>query len=311
MTTTDMPIDMKHSRALLAVLLFACASTSFAAKNKNYAVDESVTLASNVQAPAFPEQCDWTRSLTERLTAAGKTTDADLRVRMQVAALSAPLEASKRSLSTRIRADVFDKDKLVATKDFEESDKISATTTTCAGLKKLAGDLAGEISEWVSETRFPACKEGCAGIRPDDPIHTASLIAEKDEDALSETVRNECKWAEYMPTLVADTYNTSKDPAPRAKLIVEPGTKKEASRRTLFLMVTHSHVIGGGGFSGPKWVGMKGQLYDGELLVADFTVLRKAYKAVMDTCGQMHSISESLAEKISSWLLDPQFDAEL
>ena len=70
------------------------------------------------------------------------------------------------------------------------------------------------------------------------------------------------------------------------------------------------HALGGGPFSGPKWMTVEGKLYDKGKLIGSFRAKRLS-TAVKSTCGTLARISQAIGQDIAAWLQAPSMDAEL
>lgn len=264
------------------------------------------------------ESCSWTTNLSKAISALGAkpreqatSNLQDVRqVSLTVLEQDAPEVNARRKIAATVRAGIHVGGHLLAIRDFKEDNKISASTKSCDGLNTLVKELAESIDHWARDEELPQCTNDCEGIHPDEPIYTAAVITDEADDAVNDTVRNECKWLDYMPGLIATAYSDDAPPM-QPPLIVKENLVRSPSIRTLVLRVNNVHVIGGGGFTGPKWISMQGELHDGALLVGSFKVLQRDKFGGMKACTQLRSMSESLADKIAEWLRNPELDAKL
>ena len=84
-----------------------------------------------------------------------------------------------------------------------------------------------------------------------------------------------------------------------------------ATGKKLALVATHLHAIGGGGWTGPKWLVLQGKLMDGKTLLGNFEVRRQTIRGSMRACGTLETLSEKITEDILEWLKAPGMNAKL
>lgn len=82
------------------------------------------------------------------------------------------------------------------------------------------------------------------------------------------------------------------------------------SGRTLDLEITEVHAPAGGGFSGPKWMSVKGLLRDNGRRVAGFTAYRATTGGFLagykGTCAIVGRCAKALGSDIAKWLKNPK-----
>lgn len=82
------------------------------------------------------------------------------------------------------------------------------------------------------------------------------------------------------------------------------------SGRTLELEITEVHAPGGGVFSGPKWMAVKGVLRDNGRRIAGFTAHRATtggfFAAYKGTCSIIGRCAKTLGSDIAGWLANPK-----
>jgi hypothetical protein len=303
---------------LLGWTMAACAATSTFAADIRFKTAPAAGYAKgiNVSDPAL-QACDWNAKLVSSLvkeTKGAVAINADAAspgktLHIYATKFVAPVTSEKRDNLIVVRADVKDGDKLVATIDVKQEKSLRSGKAYCDTLKDMAGDIADELGEWLNDGKFADCGEGCAGIHPDDPIFLDPQIQIVDKDAINETVV-ECGWLKYMPGKVIKAVNESEH-ALRAKLQLAEGDISKVSGRKLNLKVSNIHVLGGGGWTGPKWISMQGDLTDGGLLAASFEIKYLIKSAKFTACGVLEAGSESLSEEIALWLKGPRLNSKL
>ena len=85
--------------------------------------------------------------------------------------------------------------------------------------------------------------------------------------------------------------------------------------RVLKLEITEVFAPGGGGMSGPKWMSVKGELFDKGKQIGSFRAKRYSTGGVFGgykgTCAIIGRCSKTIGQDIASWLAAPTKDAEL
>jgi len=303
---------------LLGWTLAACAATSAFAADIRFKTAPATGYAKDISVsdPAL-QACDWNAKLVSNLvkeTKGAVATNADATstaktLHLYVTKFIAPVTSEKRDNLIVMRADVKDGDKLVATMDVKQEKSLRAGKPYCEILQEMGGDIAEELAEWLNDGKFADCGAGCAGIHPDDPIFLDPQIQIVDKDAINDTVV-ECGWLKYMPGKVIKAVNESEHSL-RAKLQLAEGDIAKVSGRKLTLKVSNIHVLGGGGFTGPKWISMQGDLTDGSLLAASFEIKYLIKSSKFSACGVLEAGSEGLSEEIALWLKGPRLNSKL
>ena len=303
---------MLKLRRILLLIVFALAkSSSWGAVQ----IEERVNYLQGVQSDS--PDCAWEASIVTAaiansegaITSAAKTTSGiGPKLSLQVMAFSR--DAKKSRYAIRIRADVTEDGKLLATRDFDgESSSVKDQQSACPALNKTGTSIGESTAEWISQTRFMACRDNCTGIHPDETIVVGEEILIGNADAINDTVRNDCHWPTAMVSRIVKAFNEN-EPAPRANLESRHiDTQKYAGRR-LVLRVNNIHALAGGGYSGPKWMDMSGELREGNLLVASFQSHSTSGRG-LTTCRSLDSLSDDTTEMIVKWLNSPSIDAKL
>ncbi|MGI9431059.1 MAG: hypothetical protein ACR2PQ_02540 [Myxococcota bacterium] len=113
---------------------------------------------------------------------------------------------------------------------------------------------------------------------------------------VTQAVRNQCELETVVPTAIADA-------SAKAELVDGAGN--------LRLEITGLHALGGGVFSGPKWMEVSGRLSRGG---KHYTFRAKRFSA-MDpfggTCAILGKIARAIGGDIATWLENPVGKAEL
>ncbi|GBL45688.1 hypothetical protein SFMTTN_1499 [Sulfuriferula multivorans] len=147
---------------------------------------------------------------------------------------------------------------------------------------------------------------GClaaASAQAEDVVQVSSLIPYQSDEVANETVRKECNWNTTMPL------NLAKESDGRVKVAEQ--NLDTITGKKLVLVATHLHTLGGGGWTGPKWLVLEGKLMQGNKLLGNFEVRRQTIHGSFRACGTLESLSEEITEDILKWLKKPGLNAKL
>jgi hypothetical protein len=306
---------MKSRRGILAAAF--CVLPAMPAMPALAAV-EIVEAVGHLSGATPLEECDWESQVVQSsvmksrnfvVMASASSSASGQRLSLHVVRLKLSRAAKKSDYSVVIRADVADADRLVATREFQEDASFDNGRSGCDSLRTVGASLGEAVAGWVAETRFMKCGVDCDGIHPDESIVIGAQVLIGEADAINDTVRNDCRFATAMVDLLVKTFNEY-DPAPRAKLESRAIDVQQYSGRRLLLRVHNVHALGGGGWTGPKWMDMSGELWDGKSLVGNFYAHTSSGRG-LTTCRSVDSLSESAAYKIVEWLRNPTLGASL
>ena len=142
-----------------------------------------------------------------------------------------------------------------------------------------------------------------ASARADDVVHVSSLIPYQSEDVANESVHKECNWNTTMPRYMAEESE--------GRVKVEAQNFDTVTGKRLLLVATHLHTLGGGGWTGPKWLVLEGKLIQGNQLLGNFEVRRQTIRGSFRACSTLESLSEDIADDILEWLKAPGLNAKL
>jgi len=120
-------------------------------------------------------------------------------------------------------------------------------------------------------------------------------------------VRDQCQLQTKVPEFLAEAAGGS------VELVEGPLNRKAG--RVLEMEIVDVHSPGGGAFSGPKWMTVKGELYDGGKQIGSFHAKRSsgggAFAAYKGTCGIIGRCTKTLGQDIATWLASPTANAQL
>ena len=159
-------------------------------------------------------------------------------------------------------------------------------------LKALLAGLSLLALTWVTSAHAAATT-----------ILIPAQIPYKEADTANDDVRKECDWNSKMPRYLA---------AESEGLVrVSDAPLAESKEKKLLLVATHLHTAGGGGFSGPKWLVLEGELFEGGKLLGNFQVRRQTMRGSLRGCNTLVSLGEEITKDILEWLEDPVMNAKL
>ena len=120
-------------------------------------------------------------------------------------------------------------------------------------------------------------------------------------------VRDQCELQTKVPEFIAQSAGSSVE--------LVDGALDRKKGRVLALEITEVHAPGGGGFSGPKWMTVKGELYDKGKQIGSFRAKRYstggAFGGFKGTCAIIGRCTKAVGGDIASWLSSPTQNAEL
>jgi len=131
----------------------------------------------------------------------------------------------------------------------------------------------------------------------------SSLIPYQSDDVANEDVRKECNWNTTMPRYLAEES--------KGRVIVAENKSNTNTGKRLELVATNLHTLGGGGWTGPKWLVLEGKLMDGDKLLGNFEVRRQTIGGSFRGCSTLESLSEEISDDILEWLKEPGLNAKL
>lgn len=115
-------------------------------------------------------------------------------------------------------------------------------------------------------------------------------------------VRTKCDWNSKISGYIAHYAETP--------VSVTDADVSQMGGKVLTLKITAVHAIGGGGWTGPKWAEVRGQLHDGGKLVGSFTALQHS-SVGLTACRSLNHLAKELGDDIADWLKEPTLNARL
>jgi hypothetical protein len=138
----------------------------------------------------------------------------------------------------------------------------------------------------------------------DEAIKVSASVPYLDDSVGSPAIRAECTWntqlVSYLQQYAAGHVEVSD--APLSGL---PG-------KVLLLKVTHIHAVGGGGWAGPSWATITGELRQGDTILGNFNATSHSISPFHFTaCGVLDKIAKQLGRYTAVWVQKPTSNAQL
>ena len=125
--------------------------------------------------------------------------------------------------------------------------------------------------------------------------------------AVPPAVRDQCALETKVPEFIQEAAGGSVE--------LVDGAPNRLRGRVLELEITEVHAPGGGAFSGPKWMTVKGDLYDRGKAIGSFRAKRLstggAFGGFKGTCAIIGRCSKAIGQDIAGWLGSPSANALL
>jgi len=167
-------------------------------------------------------------------------------------------------------------------------DRYAGNLHKCKQAIRLGEGLGDSIAGWLEEPK--------PGIKIAETINTLR------EDTIDQEIKKSCPWNTELPNYLTgmtfgNVYQVADD-------IGTTGGKK------LLMTIVNSRLLGGGLYSGFKWLTVTGSLVDNDREIGSFIAVRKSFRA-WTGCGISDRLSYEIAYDISNWLQNPTLNARL
>ncbi|HJV91930.1 MAG TPA: hypothetical protein VJ572_00570 [Azonexus sp.] len=165
-------------------------------------------------------------------------------------------------------------------------DRYSGSLHKCKEAVRLAEGLGDSIADWLEE--------------PKPGIKIAETINTRQEDTIAPEIKKSCPWNTELPGYLSgygNVYRVAED------INTAPGKK-------LILTIVDSRLLGGGLYTGSKWLTVTGSLIENGHEIGSFVAMRHSFRA-WTGCGISDRLSYELAYDISNWLQSPSLNARL
>jgi hypothetical protein len=130
-----------------------------------------------------------------------------------------------------------------------------------------------------------------------EPIKVARSVPYKDISVGTADVRQECDWNTQMIDYLVQ-YSRGTVVATDENLDTAPGM-------ALKLVVVGIHTAGGGAFSGPKWVKIRGELLLNGKVINNFQKTSHSMDLFRGSCSVANKMGKQLSGWLAKWLRKP------
>jgi len=256
------------------------------------------------------EDCDWNGKLVSEIVRQSKGSVAVVngapegftgrQLKIEIVDVYAP--AGSRFSGDKwitIRGNLIDAGKRVAGFDLSESGN---GMTACRALEGVAKDLASDVNDWLKRP-LPECAPSCFDRPVADVIRIAAVIPYDGAEAVTEDVRQQCDWNRQAVDTLVQLSNGALSIATE-DLAAYKGKK-------LLIKTLETRTASGSTFSGPKWITVRGELFEQDKLIGSFRSRQRTINGTYEGCATLRSLGRHLAVEVSEWLDDPKMDAKL
>jgi hypothetical protein len=171
----------------------------------------------------------------------------------------------------------------------------------------------GSVPKLCARIAFPLALAVGAIVLASPPAGAADTtkllrsIPFASEAPVPAAVREQCSLQTKVPEFVAQAAGSSVE--------LVDGALDRKKGRVLEMEITEVHAPGGGAFSGPKWMSVKGELYDKGKLIGSFRAKRYstggAFGGFKGTCSIIGRCTKAIGDDIAGWLGAPTQNAQL
>ena len=133
-------------------------------------------------------------------------------------------------------------------------------------------------------------------------ITIASRIPYANDDVGRDAIRTQCTWNSDLPAALVARSN--------GKVVSTDQDLATIRGKKLIMTTTDIHAMGGGGFSGPKWIVVHGELSEDGKVLGNFDFRRVTSHGKMTVCGTLDYIGKALTNNILIWLENPTMNAD-
>ena len=147
------------------------------------------------------------------------------------------------------------------------------------------------------------------GVAEDTVYNVVSPVPFADDSGATGKVMDECTLDTRLPQFIAEAARRG------VKVVVGPAPEDGAAGKFLYIEITHILGPGGGAWSGPKSVSVKGELIENGEVIGSFIGSRfstgGAFAGYKGTCSILGRCIKALGKDIAGWLRAPTMDARL
>lgn len=143
----------------------------------------------------------------------------------------------------------------------------------------------------------------------DTVFNVVSPVPFEETSGASQQVRSECRMGAMLPEFIADYAKKG------VTVVIGDAPPEGAEGKFLHLRFTFIQGAGGGAWSGPKSVTVKGELWEDGEMIGSFVASRYsgggAFGGFKGTCSILGRCIKALGKDIAGWLREPTMSATL
>jgi hypothetical protein len=162
-----------------------------------------------------------------------------------------------------------------------------ASLQDCDALNDMAYSLGKSLSWWLAE--------------PARILTRVGAIMEVKKDSLDEEVRTKCAADKAIPKYLVEN---------NAGQVSTSDLTSTTTSHLLLLTIEDSRVLGGGLYTGAKWMDISGKLMDGDKLIGSFKGSRWTMGSLR-LCSTLEYLTSYLGGDIGNWLNAPAMNSTL
>lgn len=167
-------------------------------------------------------------------------------------------------------------------------ERYSGSLHKCKRATQLAEGLADSIVNWLEE--------------PSPAIKIAESMKVLRDDTIDAEINTTCPVTTGLPAYLAGLHSGT---------VYRVADKLETAQgKRLLLTVVSSRFLGGGAYTGSKWMKITGSLLDNDREIGSFIALRQSFRG-WTGCSVADRVSNEIAYDIYNWLQKPSLNARL
>lgn len=112
----------------------------------------------------------------------------------------------------------------------------------------------------------------------------------------SDDLRADCTWNSELSDYVVKFAKSG--------VVIFDGAEPSLGK-VLSMSITGVHAIGGGGYTGPKWATVHGELKEGGTIIGSFDIRRTTGSGGFTACSTLDRIGKAIGKDIALWLKSP------
>ena len=138
---------------------------------------------------------------------------------------------------------------------------------------------------------------------PPEIVLTDAAIPYLNADSADEALRQECDWNRTTAAYLASESE--------GRVVLPGSTARPAPNKRLTLVTQTLHTVGGGIWTGPKWVVIEGKLTEDGKTIGSFEGRRQSIRGSLSGCKTVRELGEAVADDILGWLDAPKMNSKL